>query len=119
MEVITNLIDLFLHIDTYLDVIIDFFGPLSYAILFAIVFMETGLVVTPFLPGDSLLFAVGAFAARGSFNVILVFFLLFTAAVIGDGVNYYIGNKVGPRVFEKDYRFLKREHLTKTQEFYE
>lgn len=119
MELISSLIDLFLHLDTYLDVIIDFFGPLSYVILFAIIFMETGLVITPFLPGDSLLFAVGAFSARGSFNVVLIFILLFLAAVIGDSVNYWIGNKVGPRVFERDYRFLKRKHLVKTQDFYE
>ncbi|MFA9491892.1 MAG: DedA family protein [Anaerolineales bacterium] len=119
MEIISNLIDLFLHIDVYLDVLIDFFGPWSYAILFAIIFMETGFVITPFLPGDSLLFAVGAFSARGSLNVVVIFIVLFFAAVIGDGVNYWIGHSVGPRVFEKDYRFLKRAHLVKTQEFYE
>lgn len=119
MEIISNLIDLFLHIDVYLDVLIDFFGPWTYAILFAIIFMETGFVITPFLPGDSLLFAVGAFSARGSLNVVVIFILLFIAAVIGDGVNYWIGHSVGPRVFEKDYRFLKRSHLVKTQEFYE
>jgi len=119
MEIISNLIDLFLHIDVYLDVLIEFFGPWSYAILFAIIFMETGFVITPFLPGDSLLFAVGAFSARGSLNVVVIFIALFLAAVIGDGVNYWIGHSVGPRVFEKDYRFLKRAHLVKTQEFYE
>jgi membrane-associated protein len=119
MDILTQLIDFFLHLDVYLDVIIDFFGPWSYAILFGVIFMETGFVVTPFLPGDSLLFTVGAFSARGSFNVILIFVLLFLAAVIGDGVNYWIGHSIGPRVFERDYRFLKREHLIRTQEFYD
>ncbi len=119
MEFISNLVDLFLHLDVYLDVIIDFFGVWSYAILFAIIFMETGFVVTPFLPGDSLLFTVGAFSARGSLNVVVIFIALFLAAVIGDGVNYWIGHTIGPRVFEKDYRLLRRSHLVKTQEFYE
>jgi membrane-associated protein len=119
MDFIQELIDLFLHLDVYLDEIIRNFGIWSYAILFLVIFMETGFVVTPFLPGDSLLFTVGAFSARGSFNVWLIYILLFLAAIIGDTVNYWIGNKIGPRVFERDYRFLNRSHLEKTQAFYE
>jgi membrane-associated protein len=119
MDFLKELIDIFLHLDVYLDEIIRNFGAWSYAILFLVIFMETGLVVTPFLPGDSLLFTVGAFSARGSFNVITIYLLLFAAAIIGDTVNYWIGNRIGPRVFEREYRFLNRSHLEKTQEFYE
>jgi membrane-associated protein len=119
MDFLQELIDLFLHLDVYLDEIIRNFGIWSYAILFLVIFMETGFVVTPFLPGDSLLFTVGAFSARGSFNVWFIYILLFLAAIIGDTINYWIGNKIGPRVFEREYRFLNRSHLEKTQAFYE
>ncbi|RMG90605.1 MAG: DedA family protein [Chloroflexi bacterium] len=119
MELVSTLIDLFLHLDVYLDEIIRNYGAWTYGILFLVIFMETGFVVTPFLPGDSLLFAAGTFAALGSLNVALLFLLLFVAAVLGDTVNYWIGHQVGPRVFEQDVRFLKREHLEKTQQFYE
>lgn len=119
MEFIQLFIEFFLHIDRHLNEIIQSHGTFTYVILFAVVFMETGFVVTPFLPGDSLLFAVGTFAALGSLNVYLCFWLLFAAAVIGDTVNYWAGNFVGPKVFEKDYRFLKKKHLIRTQKFYE
>lgn len=119
MEFLNTLIDLFLHLDQHLSVIIQNYGTWTYVILFLIIFMETGLVVTPFLPGDSLLFAAGTFAALGSLNVFLLFALLFVAAVIGDTVNYWIGHAIGPRVFEQDIRFLKREYLERTQQFYE
>ncbi len=119
MEYLNYLIDLFLHLDEHLNEIIQNYGVWTYAILFLIIFMETGLVVTPFLPGDSLLFAAGAFAALGSFNVMLLFLLLFVAAVLGDAVNYWIGRKIGPRAFDQNIRFLKRSHLEKTQKFYE
>lgn len=121
MDFIKTLIDLFLHIDEHLNTIVQTYEAWTYAILFVVVFMETGLVVTPFLPGDSLLFAAGAIAAlEGSpLNVILLFFLLFTAAVLGDTVNYWIGHAVGPKVFEQNYRFLKKEYLERTQAFYE
>jgi membrane-associated protein len=119
MDIIRTLIDLFLHLDVHLNEIIQNYGVWTYALLFLVVFMETGLVVTPFLPGDSLLFAAGTFAALGSFNLWLLWGLVFIAAVVGDTVNYAIGNKFGERVFERDYRWLKRKHLTKTQEFYE
>lgn len=119
MELLNAAIDLFLHLDEHLNVIIQDYGTWTYGLLFLIIFLETGLVVTPFLPGDSLLFAAGTFAALGSLNVALLFLLLFVAAVLGDTVNYWIGNKIGPRVFEQDMRFLKREYLEKTQRFYE
>ncbi|MBN1888055.1 MAG: DedA family protein [Thermoflexales bacterium] len=119
MELLSFLLDLFLHLDTHLNEIIQNYGAWTYGILFFVIFMETGFVVTPFLPGDSLLFAAGAFAALGSLDVALLWALLFTAAVVGDGVNYWIGHAIGPRVFERDYRFLKREYLVKTQKFYE
>jgi membrane-associated protein len=119
MELITGLIDFILHIDRHLGEIIAQYGRLTYFILFTIVFLETGLVVTPFLPGDSLLFAAGALAATGALNVVLLFVLLAAAAIIGDTVNYWIGNRIGPRVFEQNSRFLKREYLLRTQEFYE
>jgi len=119
MEFINTVIDLFLHLDEHLNVIIQDYGTWTYGILFMVIFMETGFVVTPFLPGDSLLFAAGTFAALGTLNVAILFLLLFTAAVLGDTVNYWIGHRIGPRVFEQNYRFLKKEHLEKTQRFYE
>lgn len=119
MEFITYLIDLFFHLDEHLSLIISQYGSWTYLILFLIIFMETGLVVTPFLPGDSLLFAVGAFASRGVLNVYWIVILLTAAAIIGDSVNYAIGKFVGPRVFHQKIRFLKKEHLEKTHQFYE
>jgi len=120
MEFIQYLVDFIIHLDTHLSVIIQNFGSWTYLLLFVIIFAETGLVVTPFLPGDSLLFAVGAFAAIGDLNVVAVFFILFAAAVIGDSVNYAIGSFLGPQVFHKEKaRFLKKEYLDKTHQFYE
>ncbi len=119
MDFLMTLLDFFLHLDVHLGEIIRNYGGWTYAILFLIIFMETGFVVTPFLPGDSLLFAAGTFAALGSLNPILLFFLLFSAAVLGDTVNYWIGSAIGMRAFEKERRFLNREHLEKTQRFYE
>jgi membrane-associated protein len=119
LEFIQYLVDLFLHLDKHLHEIILQYGTLTYAILFGVIFAETGLVFTPFLPGDSLLFAAGTFAAIGSLNVHLLFLLLTIAAILGDTVNYWIGNYFGPRVFEKKIRFLKKEHLEKTHQFYE
>lgn len=120
MEMIQTLVDLFLHLDEHLNSVIQSYGIWTYALLFLIIFLETGVVVTPFLPGDSLLFAAGALAALdGSpLNIGLLFVLLFIAAVLGDTVNYWIGNLIGPRVFEQNYRLLKREYLEQTQRFY-
>lgn len=111
--------DFFLHIDTHLANVIGDYGAWTYAILFLIIFLETGIVITPFLPGDSLLFAAGALAAVGSLNVGLLLALLFVAAVLGDTTNYAIGRRVGPAVFSKNIRFLKRDHLERTHAFYE
>lgn len=114
-----TVLDFFLHIDEHLGWVIETYGVLTYGIMFAIIFMETGFVVTPFLPGDSLIFAIGIFAARGSFNQILIYLLLLLAAFLGDTVNYWIGHYVGPVAFEGKNRFLKKEHLNKAQKFYE
>ena len=119
MDFLATLLDFFIHLDVHLGEIILNYGGWTYAILFVIIFMETGFVVTPFLPGDSLLFAAGTFAALGSLNPMLIFFLLFAAAVLGDTVNYWIGSVIGLRAFEKERRFLNRDHLEKTQRFYE
>lgn len=120
VEWITYLIDLFLHLDKHLSVIIRDFGPWTYLILFIVIFCETGLVITPILPGDSLLFAAGAFAATGVLDPHWLFLLLSLAAVAGDTVNYWIGNWVGPKIFQQeDVRFFKKEYLIRTHEFYE
>jgi membrane-associated protein len=119
MELITYLIDLFLHLDEHLNTVIQNYGTWTYLLLFLIIFMETGLVVTPFLPGDSLIFAAGTFAGIGSLNVFLLFFLLSAAAIIGDTVNYWIGHYIGPRAFSGEVRFLKKEYMDRTHEFYE
>ena len=120
MDLIKFVIDLFLHLDQHLNDIIIQFGHWTYLILFVVIFMETGLVVTPFLPGDSLLFAAGALsAAAHSFDIWLLWPLMFVAAVLGDTVNYSIGHYIGPRVFTDDIRFLKREYLLKAQAFYD
>ncbi len=119
MEFILQLIDIFIHLDRYLGEIIRNYGGWTYAILFLIIFMETGFVVTPFLPGDSLLFAAGAFAGLGDLNVLTLFVLLAFAAVLGDTVNYWIGHYIGPRAFSGEIRFLKKEYLDRTHNFYE
>jgi len=119
MEVIRFLIDFILHMDVYLNDMITNYGAWTYGILFLVIFMETGFVVTPFLPGDSLLFAAGTFAALGSLNPIYLFLLLTVGAIIGDTVNYAIGAYIGPKAFSGESRFLKKEHLDKTQAFYE
>lgn len=119
MDAIALVIDFFLHLDKHLAAIIERFGNGSYVILFLIVFCETGLVITPFLPGDSLLFAAGAFAALGSFSLPLLIGLLIVAAILGDTVNYWIGSRIGPRAFNGNVRFLKQEYLERTVAFYE
>ena len=118
MEVLQTLIDYVLHVDDHLTTIVQSYGGWTYGILFLIIFLETGLVVTPFLPGDSLLFATGALAARGDLGVVGLFFLLCVAAITGDSLNYWIGSKVGERAFDGRFRFLKREHLERTQHFF-
>jgi len=122
MDLLTRLIDLFLHLDRHLNDAIRDYGLWTYLLLFLIVFCETGLVVMPLLPGDSLLFAAGALAAISDspLNVGLLFLLLGSAAVLGDTVNYWIGAYVGPKIFRKEkVRFLNREYLDRTHQFYE
>jgi membrane-associated protein len=120
MSVIVSIIDFILHIDKHLVQIVDQYQLWSYGILFLIVFCETGLVVTPFLPGDSLLFAAGAIASKGVIDPHLLALLLFMAAVIGDAVNYAVGRTIGPKVFEKtNSRIFKQEYLQRTQRFFE
>jgi membrane-associated protein len=121
IELIKSLIDFILHIDQHLVEIVSNYQTWTYAILFLIIFAETGFVVTPFLPGDSLLFAAGAIIAKPGtgLDIIGMFFLLVIAAILGDMVNYAIGNKIGARAFSGRYKFLKKEYLERTQRFYE
>jgi len=120
MDLILGFIDIFFHLDKHLDLLIQSVGIWSYVVLFLIIFCETGLVVTPILPGDSLLFATGAFAAIGSFNIWVLIISLCCAAVLGDTANYWIGYRVGPKVFKKDYGWLlNKKHLDRTHRFYE
>ncbi len=120
MELIYTFIDIFMHLDKHLGDVIRNYGLWTYLILFLIIFCETGLVVTPILPGDSLLFAAGAFAATGAFHVAWLFLLLSIAAVLGDTVNYWIGKYLGDKIEQKEnIRFINREYLDKTHQFYE
>lgn len=119
MHYLKELLDFILHIDRYLNDIILQYGFATYLILFLIIFVETGLVIMPLLPGDSLLFAAGTFAYKGSLNIYYLIILLFIAAVLGDTLNYMIGKYLGPKVFNRDYKLIKKAHLQKTQAFYE
>lgn len=119
METLTNFINLFLHVDKNLVAVINQFGGWSYGILFGVIFMETGLVVTPFLPGDSLLFAAGALAAMGSFKIFALYLLIVAAAILGDSVNYWIGRYIGPKAFEMNSKLMKKKYLLEAQSFYE
>lgn len=120
MDILLKFVDLFLHLDKYLDQAVIDYGLLIYGILFAIIFAETGLVVTPFLPGDSLLFMAGAIAARpgNPMNVFALFALLFVAAFLGDTVNYQVGKAVGHKAFSGQIKWLKKDYLDKTQDFF-
>ena len=118
MGIVKDVIDIILHIDVHLQAIILQYGVWTYGLLFLIIFVETGLVVTPFLPGDSLIFAAAALAAaNGSLNVWLLFFLLAAAAVLGDTVNYWIGHAIGERAY--NIKWIKREYLERTQHFFD
>ncbi len=119
VDLIEWLLDIFLHLDRHLGDVIAQYGTWTYLLLFVIVFCETGLVATPFLPGDSLLFAAGTFAAIGALDVGWLWVLLTIAAIAGDTVNYWIGAYIGPRAFTGRYRFLKKEYLDRTHRFYE
>lgn len=117
MNLVQFLVDLFLHLDTHLSAVITQYGTWTYGLLFVVIFVETGLVVTPFLPGDSLIFAAGTFAALGSLNIWLLFVLLAVAAVLGDTVNYWIGHFLGSRAYS--IKWIKREYLERTQQFFD
>ncbi len=119
MDIVLQIIDMLLHVDKHLGVVIQQYGGWVYAILFAIVFAETGLVVLPFLPGDSLLFIAGAFCATGAMNEWALIGLLLTAAISGNTVNYLVGSWIGPKVFDHHWRFLDQDALRKTHNFYE
>jgi len=121
LDLIYSLIDFLLHIDDHLVEIVNNYQTWTYLILFLIIFAETGLVVTPFLPGDSLLFAAGAIIAKPetNLNVFLMWGLLMVAGILGDMVNYHIGKYIGPKAFSGKYKFLKKEYLEKTEKFYE
>lgn len=120
MDLLLSFWDIIVHLDKHLAMLVQNYGPWIYAILFLIIFCETGLVITPFLPGDSLLFIAGALAATGGMDVHIVVVLLIIAAVLGDAVNYQIGAWAGPKIFKDDNaRFLKKAHLAKAHAFYE
>ncbi|CAG2129581.1 Protein DedA [Cupriavidus yeoncheonensis] len=119
MDLALQLIDMLVHVDKYLGTVIQQYGAWVYAILFAIVFAETGLVVLPFLPGDSLLFIAGAFCATGAMNEWVLIGLLLAAAISGNTVNYWVGSWIGPKVFDHQWRFLDQKSLRRTHDFYE
>jgi membrane-associated protein len=119
MNVIGTLINFILHIDKYLNIIIQNYGVWTYALMFIIVFCETGLVITPFLPGDSMLFAAGAIAAIGSLKIFPLFIVLFLAAVLGDTANYHIGKRIGTKILDKeDLKYINKDYIKKAQNFY-
>src|SRR4030042_3573738 len=119
MSLINTFINIVLHVDKFLPELINFFGAWTYIILFAVIFLETGLVFTPFLPGDSLIFTVGAFAAVGSLNIVLLLVLLSLAALLGDSVNSSIGHFVGRKIIKSKPKLIKKDYLDKTQQFYD
>lgn len=119
MQIVGFIVDFLLHIDVHLGAIISQYGALTYGLLFVVIFIETGLVVTPFLPGDSLLFAAGAFAALGSFNIVFILLLLSLAAVLGDTANYWIGHFFGEQLIAHPKVPIKKEHIDKTKKFFD
>lgn len=120
MNLILKLVDIILHLDKYLSVITTNYGIWIYAILFIIIFLETGLVVTPFLPGDSIIFASGALAAIGAMNIVSLLIIFYVAAVLGDTANYYIGKKIGSGIMEKEkVKFINKNYLIKAKNYYE
>lgn len=117
---LSQFLDIVLHLDEYLQLIVQQYATLTYVILFLILFIETGFVAIPFLPGDSLLFAAGTIAATGSLKVDVVFFAMFAGAVLGDTLNYHIGKYIGPQIFKRENSILfHKEHLVKAEAFYE
>jgi membrane-associated protein len=119
MNIIQHFIEIILHLDKYLGQIITDYGTLTYLFLFFVIFMETGFVITPFLPGDSLIFAAGTLAGLGYLNIGLLYIVLCAAAILGDTVNYWIGHYIGPRAFSGNIRFLKKDYIDRTHVFFE
>jgi membrane-associated protein len=119
MDILNTLIDRFLHLDLYLGQIIIQYGAMTYVLLFIVIFIETGLVIMPFLPGDSLIFAAGTFAARGWLNPLILFVSLSLAAILGDTVNYWIGHAIGSRAYTGEVKWIKKEYIEKTHTFFE
>lgn len=119
MDPLVTLIDVVLHFDKYLPGIIETYGFWTYLILFCIIFCETGLVIMPYLPGDSLLFVAGALAGAGFLNIEILLISLLVAAVLGDSVNYWIGHRIGMKIFERNYSLVRRDHLETTEEYFE
>jgi membrane-associated protein len=119
MDPLFGLVDFVIHFDHYLPGIIETYGFWTYPILFAIIFCETGLVIMPYLPGDSLLFVAGTLAGAGFLNIEILIVSLVIAAVLGDTVNYWIGHTTGMKIFEKNYSFVKKEHLEKTKDYFQ
>lgn len=117
--VISSILNIFLHLDKNLALFVQTYGSIVYALLFLIIFLETGLVATPFLPGDSLIFAAGALASIGSLNIVLLLIIITAAAIIGDTVNYSIGYFIGPKVFKEKRRFFRKDYLDRAESFYE
>lgn len=118
IEAIKKIIDFILHIDAHLIEIVNNYGTATYAILFLVVFCETGLIITPFLPGDSLFFAAGAICASSSLNIYLTLFVCLAGAILGNTINYAIGKKIGPAIFKRESKLIKKEYLERTHEFY-
>ncbi|RLC72306.1 MAG: DedA family protein [Chloroflexi bacterium] len=119
MDSILQIVDFILHVDVYLNDIIGRYGTWTLALLFLVIFLETGAVVTPFLPGDSLIFAAATFAARGALNPWALFILLSIAAIVGDTVNYWIGHRVGARAYTGEIKWIKKEYMERTHTFFE
>jgi membrane-associated protein len=119
MQILLKIVDLFLHLDKYLSDVIFAYGLWTYALLFFVIFLETGFVVTPFLPGDSLIFAAGTFAALEALNPFVLYILLAGAAILGDTVNYWIGHAIGERAFSGEIKWIKKEYMERTHAFFE
>jgi len=119
VQILLKIVDLFLHLDKYLSEVISTYGLWTYGLLFFVIFLETGFVVTPFLPGDSLIFAAGTFAALGALNPFVLYILLAAAAILGDTVNYWIGHAIGERAFSGEIKWIKKEYMERTHAFFE
>jgi len=119
VQILLKIVDLFLHLDKYLSEVISTYGLWTYGLLFFVIFLETGFVVTPFLPGDSLIFAAGTFAAMGALNPFVLYILLAAAAILGDTANYWIGHTIGERAFSGEIKWIKKEYMERTHAFFE